>query len=124
MKPDKLDFAVSFIVALCLGAVALAAYVSDPVRQPARVAYLYPATAAQQNVWIAPVNDPGAQQQATFSQYGVYDFDFSPDGRWLAFADRSGSGTVTLRLRDLAGGRERVLVDLRGFGGLLHLTGL
>ncbi len=111
MKLDKLDFAVILIVAICLAGVAIAAYVSDPARQPARVAYLYPATAAQQNVWMAPINDPKAQQQATFSEFGVYDFDFSPDGRWLAFAERSGTGAVTLRLRDLATGQARDLVD-------------
>lgn len=111
MKLDKLDFAVILIVAICLAGVAIAAYLSDPARQPARVAYLYPATAAQQNVWMAPINDPKAQQQATFSEFGVYDFDFSPDGRWLAFAERSGTGAVTLRLRDLATGQTRDLVD-------------
>ena len=111
MKLDKLDFAVLLIVAICLGGLVVAAYLGDPSRQPARVAYLYPALAAQQDVWIAPVDDPSAQQQATFSEYGVYDFDFSPDGRWLAYADRSGTGTVTLRLRDLSTGGLRDLVD-------------
>ena len=111
MKLDKLDFAVLLIVAICLGGLAVAAYLGDPARQPARVAYLYPALAAQQDVWIAPVDDPSAQQQATFSEYGVYDFDFSPDGRWLAYAERSGTGTVTLRLRDLSTGGLRDLVD-------------
>ena len=111
MKLDKLDIAVFIITALCLAGVAAAAWLGDPARRPARVAYLYPATARQQDVWLAPLDDPGAQRQVTFSQFGVYDFDFSPDGRWLAYADRSGGGTVILRLLDLASGRSRDLVD-------------
>ena len=102
MKLDKLDFAVFLIVVICLAGVALAAVLNDPARQPARVAYLYPATASQQNVWMADVNNPGEHEQLTFSDYGVYDFDFSSDGRRLVYADRSGTGTVTLRLLDYA----------------------
>lgn len=111
MKLDKLDIAVFFIIALCFLGVAAGAYLSDPARQPQRVAYLYPASAAQQNVWLADIHDSGARQQLTFSEYGVYDFDFSPDGRWLAFADRSGGATVTLRLLDLSTSKLIDLVD-------------
>ena len=116
MKLDKLDFAVLIITALCLAGVAAAAWVGDPARRPARVAYLYPATARQQNVWLAPVDNPSAQRQVTFSEFGVYDFDFSPDGRWLAYADRSGGGGVILRLLDLGSGQSRDLVDCPALG--------
>ncbi len=111
MKLDKLDLAVILIVILCLGGLAIAAYLGDPARQPARLAYLYPASAARQNVWMANLADPSNPQQLTSSEHGVYDFDVSADGRWLAFADRSGSGTVTLRLLDLPSQRLTELVD-------------
>ncbi len=101
MKPDKLDFAVFCIVLLCLAGVAIAAYIDAPSRQPSRVAYLYPASGAPQNVWLADIDASSQPQQLTFSEAGVYDFDFSPDGRWLAYADRSGTGTITLRLLNL-----------------------
>lgn len=111
MKKDKLDFAALVIVCACLLGVAAAAWLMDPARQPTRVAFLYPATGGTQNVWTADIDDPGARQQLTFSEHGVFDFDFSDDGRWLAFAERSGAGAVTLRLLDLANGRLTDLVD-------------
>ncbi len=111
MKPDRLDFVVFLISALCLVGVGIAAFITDPARQPRRVAYLYPASAAQQNVWIADINHPLAHQQLTDSAYGVYDFAISPDGRWLAYAERNDSGTASLRLLDIRGGNPRDLVD-------------
>ncbi len=111
MKPDKLDLAVLLIVAFCLAGVGAAAWLMDPARQPTRVAFLHPATGGVQNVWLADIDEPADKQQLTFSEYGVFDFDFSADGRWLAYGERSGAGAVTLRLLDLASGRLTDLVD-------------
>ena len=111
MKLSKLDYVVFGITALCLLGVALAAIVSDPARQPIRVAYLYPAISSPQNVWMAEIDNPDAQEQLTFSENGVYDFDFSPDGDWLAFAERNEAGIVNLRLMDMRSGRVTDLVD-------------
>lgn len=118
MKLDKLDVAVIIIVSLCLAGVAVAAYLSDPARQPARVAYLYPALAATQNVWISDIGTPGHQQQLTFSERGVFDFDISSDGRWLAFADRTAGRSVTLRLLDIPSGQVRDLVNCEAVNAL------
>lgn len=111
MKADKLDSVVLVIVFFCLLGVGAAAWVMDPARRPTRVAYLKPATGGTQNVWMADIDDPADERQLTFSDYGVFDFDFSADGRWLAFAERSNTGAVTLRLLDLASGRLTDLVD-------------
>ncbi len=111
MKRDKLDIAVVIIVCACLLGVAAAGWLMDPARQPTRVAFLYPATGGTQNVWQAAIDDPATPQQLTFSENGVFDFDFSPDGRWLAFAERSDVGAVTLRLLDLSESRLADLVD-------------
>ena len=111
MKVTKLDVAVFLIVALCLAGVAIAAYIGDPARQPVRVAYLYPASGASQNVWTAEIDNPTAREQLTFSERGVYDFDISPDGRWLAYGERTGQGVVTLRLLDIPNRRTIDLVD-------------
>lgn len=111
MKLDKLDKAVFILVSLCVAGVAIAGYVSDPARQPKRVAYLYPALAATQNVWIADIDKPGHQQQLTFSETDVFDFDISYDGRWLAYAERTGNRNITLRLLDIPSGQIRDLVD-------------
>ena len=111
MRITKLDAAVFVIVALCLAGVAIAAYIGDPARQPIRVAYLYPATGSSQNVWAAEMDNSAARQQLTFSERGVYDFDISPDGRWLAYGERTAQGVVTLRLLDIPNGRSTDLVD-------------
>lgn len=111
LKLDKLDIAVSIIVVLCLAGVAIAAYLSDPGRQSARVAYLYPALGSAQNVWLSNVDEPDHQQQLTFSERGIFDFDISRDGRWLAYAERAAGGSVTLRLLDISNGQKRDLVD-------------
>lgn len=111
MKLDKLDIAVFILVALCLAGVAIAAYLSDPARQPIQVAYLYPALGSPQNVWLSDIDKPGHQQQLTFSERGVSDFDISPDGRWLVYAEHSEGRGVTLRLLDIPSGQSRDLVD-------------
>ena len=111
MKLSKLDTVVFAIVALCLLAVGIVAIVSDPARQPLRVAYLYPATSSPQNVWMSEIDNPDARAQVTFSEYGVYDFDFSPNGELLAYSERSGAGIVSLRLLDMRSGRTVDLVD-------------
>lgn len=111
MKISKLDMVVFGLVALCLLGVALAALLSDPARQPLRVAFLYPALSSPQNVWMAAIDEPDARRQLTFSEFGVYDFDFSPDGHWLAYSERSAAGIVNLRLLDMRKGRDMMLVD-------------
>ena len=111
MKLDKLDIAVVILVAFCLAGVAIAAYISAPERQAIQVAYLYPALDSPQNVWFSDIDKPGQQKQLTFSEGGVSDFDISPDGRWLVYAEHTDGRGVTLRLLDLRGGQVRDLVD-------------
>lgn len=111
MKLDKLDFAVIVLVAFCLAGVAIAAYISAPERQAIQVAYLYPALGSPQNVWLSDIDKPGHQQQLTFSERGVSDFDISPDGRWLVYAEHTDGRGVTLRLLDMRSGNLRDLVD-------------
>ena len=111
MKLDKLDFAVFILVALCLAGVGIAAYLGDPARQPIQVAYLYPALGSPQNVWLSDIDQPGHQQQLTFSERGVSDFDISHDGRWLVYAEHTAGRGVTLHLLDIPSGNIRDLVD-------------
>ncbi len=74
------------------------------VRTP-RVAYLSPSNAAPQNVWIADPMMPDGNQQVTFSPSGILNFDISPDGTRLAFAERSSNtGMSDIKLLDLENG--------------------
>jgi len=111
MKLDRLDLTVWLVLLVCMGVVALAAFFSDPARQPSQVAYLYPALAARSNVWLSDIDNPDAARQLTQSEYGVFDYDISQDGRWLAYAERLETGAVNLRLLDIPAGRSRLLVD-------------
>jgi Tol biopolymer transport system component len=71
------------------------------VRLP-RVAYLTPADAVPQNIWIAGPNDP--PRQVTFSPTSILNFDVSPDGTRIAFAERTLNGTADIKLLDIATG--------------------
>lgn len=81
------------------------------VRRP-EVAYLVPADATPQNIWIVDPADPASARQVTFSETGVYDFGVSPDGTQIAFAEyRGDTGTIDLKLLDLESGAVTLLVD-------------
>lgn len=70
-----------------------------------RVAYLYPADAIPQNVWIADPAAPENAQQITFSPSGVYDFAVSPDGSSIAFSETNAvTNTSDIKLLDLETG--------------------
>src|SRR5215207_9603578 len=77
---------------------------SFTVRSP-RVAYLLPADATPQNIWIADPTNPDSAQQVTFSPGGIYDFGVSPDGSQIAFAEHNSStNTADIKLLDLETG--------------------
>ena len=101
MRPSKLDVAVGLVALICLAGAGIVAEISDPAGQPLRVAYLFPANGGVPNVWTAEIGDPASKEQLTFSEFGVYDFDLSPDGNWLAFSERTREGVGILRLLEL-----------------------
>lgn len=80
------------------------------VRSP-RVAYLLPADAVPQNVWISDPDNPDSAQQVTFSELGVLNFDVSPDGTRLAYAERNVEGTADIKLLDLKSGEVRRITN-------------
>ena len=90
---SRFDLTV-LLVALALGAaVLILTILSDPGRQGPMVAYLSPAytntdEVRAQNIWMAPVDDPDAAVQLTDSEMGIYNFSVSPDGRYIAYAER------------------------------------
>jgi len=111
MSMSKLDRIVIVIVALSIVAVGLVAILSDPANQTPEVAYLYPAFGGVQNVWKSPIDQPDNQQQLTFSEYGIYDYDVSDDGRWLAFAEKNSEGSAQIRMLDIPNKRVIELVN-------------
>ena len=71
---------------------------------PPRVAYLYPADGAPQNIWVVDPQNLDRARQLTNSPSGVYDFAVSPDGARIAFSERNTSGTMDIKLIDLDSG--------------------
>jgi Tol biopolymer transport system component len=81
------------------------------IRTP-RVAYLMPANTAPQNVWVADPVDPSTAKQVTFSPSGILNFDVSPDGTKIAFAERNTStGTSDIKMLDLENGALQQLTN-------------
>jgi Tol biopolymer transport system component len=80
------------------------------VRTP-RVAYLAPADGVPQNVWLADPADPENAQQVTFSESSVMNFDVSPDGTRIAYAERNIDGTSDIKLLELESGAVRRITN-------------
>jgi len=83
---DMIAISLSLVV---LGIVALLTIQYDPRRAGPTVAFMFPALGGMQNVWFAPVADPGAAEQITFTPRGIFDFAVSPDGNYLAYSERT-----------------------------------
>jgi Tol biopolymer transport system component len=111
IKSSKLDLTVLLITAICAIGISIVGYLADPNNRSPRVAYLYPAIDGIQNVWISDTDAADNQVQLTFSKYGIFDFDVSTDGRWLAFAEKNSEFITTLRLLDIVNNHVIDLVD-------------
>lgn len=101
------------VVALIIAVVALQV-LNDPANQPLRVAYLYPQDINEpvQNVWIAPIDDPAQAQALTDEPMGIYDFDVSDNGRYLAYSMRDEEKRLLdLHMLDLQTGRTERLTN-------------
>lgn len=79
---------------------------------PLRVAYLYPADGAVQNIWVVDPRTPESAQQITHSPTGIFDFSVSPDGTQVAFSEANAlQGTFDIKLLDLETGGLRQLTN-------------
>lgn len=114
MKLSKLDIVVISISILCIIGVGIAGVINTLNYQAPQVAYLYPAFGGVQNVWMTDIEAPDKQQQLTFSEYGVFDYNVSTDGRWLAFADKNSEAATQIRLFDIINDHMIELVDCVG----------
>lgn len=74
------------------------------VQLPA-VVYLAPANDTPQNLWLVEPADPDSARQLTFSEGGIFNYDVSPDGTRLAYAEHNrDTDTIDLKLLDIASG--------------------
>jgi Tol biopolymer transport system component len=109
---SRFDTVVMSIIGLLVIAILATVALADVTKPGPRVAYVAPADAAVHNIWIADPNKPDSAQQLTFSQDGIYDFDVSADGRYVAFSERNNNTSTTeLKLLDLNTGSLQQLTD-------------
>ncbi len=107
---SRFDLTVGGVALLLVIAIGAAAYLSNPARRGPMIAYLYPLDATLQNIWVAPVDDPGAAQPLTDTESGIYDFAVSPDGRSIAYSERDPESLLLdIYLLDLGTGNTRRL---------------
>jgi len=113
MKITKLDIIVVITIILCMTGVAVTGVISNPINRVPRIAYLYPAYSGVPNVWVSDIDNPSEARQLTFSELGIYDYDFSPDGRFLAFSEHAGDNgeLATIRMLDIPNNKVIELVD-------------
>jgi Tol biopolymer transport system component len=96
-----------------IGRSLLAEYrFSFTVRRP-RVAYLAPADGrAPMNIWVVDPTDPKSARQVTFSLSKIYNFDVSPDGTQIAFAEtKTDTNTNDIKLLNLETGAVQQLTN-------------
>lgn len=94
------------------GREVLRSYQYNFTVRPPYVAYLAPADSSPQNIWLTNPAEPDSAEQVTFSDSGVFDFDVSPDGRRIAFAERrTDRPAADIKLLDLDTGRVQPLTN-------------
>jgi Tol biopolymer transport system component len=99
------DLIVLVVVALLVTAIGLSAAlgISDPVD---RVAYLKLDDRGLYELWISTPGDEDSAEQITETQNGVYDYDVSDDGNYIAFTERDfQTGIAEIYLMTLATGQ-------------------
>lgn len=109
---SRFDLIVLAIAATLVILTALIVVIGTPRPLGPAVAYLHPATGGIPNVWVTPLDDSSQARQVTFSETGVYNFDPSPDGRYIAYAERdTDTGLHEIRRVDLATGQVTALTN-------------
>lgn len=115
-KPKSLRRATIGLLSLLVICLAIlggvVASTAPPQQHGEMIAYLYPASSGQQNIWAAPVDDPEAATPLTDEPMGVYNFDVSADGRLIVYAARDPeTGLNELWLLDRTSGDTEQLTE-------------
>jgi Tol biopolymer transport system component len=99
---DATVLSICAALAIIIGASAIIGRVSEP---GLRVAYLKLDEKRLFNVFVAETDSPENAKQVTHTEYGVFDYDVSADGRYIAYTERNfETGSGDLYLLDLQNG--------------------
>ena len=109
----RFDLTVLITSALLVLVISLSAALGISA-QAIQVAYLKLGPDRVYNVWIADPENPAAARQLTFAPDGIFDFDVSPDGNFIIYAEQDFQmGASDLYKLDLRTNRVTPLTNCR-----------
>ncbi len=111
VRVNRFDLAVGgtvFILVAAIGWLVLRGY-----HLPPRIVYLAPLDDPVENLFVIDPGSSNTVRQLTFSKGGVGNFDVSPDGSTLVYAELQDNGTANLYSLDLASGRSQMLYECK-----------
>jgi len=110
LTPFDLTVFIAMSVLLALIAATAVVGISEPIL---RVAYLKLGDNTRfYDVWMANPAEPDSAEQITFTESGVFDYDISADGRYVAYSERSfDTGIADIKLLDLRTNDTRILTN-------------
>src|SRR5579859_308414 len=111
MRLDRFDFAVTTTIFLLVTAIGWLVLRGDHL--PPRIAYLAPLDDPIQNLFVVDPGSSGSVRQLTHSKAGIGNFDVSPDGSTLIYAELQEQGTANLYSLDLASGRSQMIYECK-----------
>jgi Tol biopolymer transport system component len=115
LKFNRFDITASVVSVVLIAVIGITVVFVQPPSPSQRVLFLGPADGSPHNIYLVDTASPGAVRQITNSDDGVFDYDPSPDGRYVAYAERSReTGVAEIMLHDLANGSTRRLTNCEG----------
>jgi Tol biopolymer transport system component len=109
---SRFDLIVAGVAVVLVLVIGLSVLLATPVERPLRLAYLKADEWGLYHLWIADPQIPASGEQITFTEYGVFDYDVSRDGRYIAYAARDfQTGISDIVLLDLLTGNEYPLTN-------------
>lgn len=109
MRLSRFDIIAVGVGVALIATLALTVLFGTPAPLGARIAYL--PSRGLPNIWAVDPAKPDPAQQLTFAENGIFDFEASPDGRYIAYSQQSKSGIRELMLLELATGATRPLTN-------------
>ncbi|MDX1992501.1 MAG: hypothetical protein SF029_08930 [bacterium] len=110
----RLDLSVLGISALLAAVIGLVTVVGTADAVGLRVAFMKNGENGITNLWVADATNPDNAEQVTDAEDGVYDYDVSPDGRYIAFAEQDfETGIAEIMRLDLNTRQVTPLTDCR-----------
>lgn len=110
----RLDLTVLATGTLLVATLLIVILTGDTAPEGVRVAFVRPDANAANNLFILDPDDPDDIDQLTFAENGIFDYNVSPDGSYIAYAVRdmdAPNRNAEIMLLDLRTGETRQLTN-------------